>query len=409
MAPITEDISGPGAGEYTTGAANVPTTPTYVGHIANQISFTFSENSNGSAVGYAVWFEEYDSALAIVDSGYLNSATGDDNGASESWATYATWGTVVTAINLLDQYGYKFKVKARNEADVETAFSSLSAMMTSLINLSVSPQSNTVTYECTTGDCKISGLTVIAIGDASPGQFTIAYTLTRLHNVSTKNNVRIYYSTNGTDYTEIADAAITGAPGTRQTLTASAVGTANSNIWLSCVTAGNSYYGTVYIKVVPYDTATAGDVGDAAITTCAVDNLPKAVTISEISSFTWDADTTPEIVADMPRIMCGSFMYFIVHVYDSTGAEIQTNSSAESIAGFYYEQAHATLPGSSTRNPESGWDTNWTAVTTFGVAAAYLPPTYTGNRIRYIFQTVLSQGNTYSVKMQAAEIRSVLI
>lgn len=399
MSPITSDISGPGPGETTTGAANVPTTPTYVGHASGSVSFSFTENGNGSAVTYAIYVDE-----DAVDRGYL-AADGSDNGATAIWQTFAVWGTTIKATGLTAPKSYRFKVKARNEVEDETAFSSWSAAMVPYIDLATGPLSSAASYECTTGYCKISGLTITGTSN----EITLAYTLTRVHNVSTKNNVKIYYSTNGTDYTEIADAAITGAPATRQTLTASAAGTANSNVWATCTTLGNSYYGTIYVRVVPYDTATAGNAGDAAIATVSIDNRPLGITIAEFSAFTWDPDTTPEFVANMAQIICGSYMYFICRVYDSTGVEVQMNSCAENIAGWYYEQDHAGNPGSAIRHPEAGWDTNWTAVTTYGVPAAYLPPTLTGNRIRYILQTALTQGATYTVKMQAAEIVSKLV
>jgi hypothetical protein len=158
--------------------------------------------------------------------------------------------------------------------------------------------------------------------------------------------------------------------------------------------------------VTPYDSATAGDAGDAAVTTVAVDNRPLTVTIAEFSGLSWDKDVTPEIIFDMASVVCGSYIYHIVHVYDSTGTEIQTNSSAEITDGFYYEADHAGSPGSAVRYDETGWQTGWTANTWTGIAATLAPPTVSGNRVRYIFQTAITAGTTVSIRVQQAEIRA---
>jgi hypothetical protein len=158
--------------------------------------------------------------------------------------------------------------------------------------------------------------------------------------------------------------------------------------------------------VTPYDTATAGDAGDAAITTVSVDNRPLTVTIAEFSGLSWDKDTTPEIVFDIGSVVCGSYIYHIVHVYNSAGVEIQTNSSAEITDGWFYEMDHVGSPGSAVRHAETGWQQNWTANTWTGIPATLAPPTVSGNRVRYIFQTAITAGTTVSVRVQQAEIRA---
>jgi hypothetical protein len=246
---------------------------------------------------------------------------------------------------------------------------------------------------------KISGLSVTAVGVASPGIYTIAYTLTRINSPTTKANVLIEYSTDGSAYTALTDGSISGSI---TTLTASAIGTANSNTWASCVTVGNSYYATIYIRVTPYDTATAGNPGTAAVTTVAVDNRPLSVTIAEFSGFAWDSDQTPEIIAPMSSIVCGDYLYFQLTLKDSTGAIVQQVKSSDVIAGWYYEQVVGA--GSAIRNPDTGWDTGWFVPTTYGVPKAYVYPNMaTGNRIRYIFQTAVVPGN-YTVVVKQAEL-----
>jgi hypothetical protein len=485
MSPIASTISTPSPGTYTTGDAQVPGTPTYVGSAVEQLSISFTTGTNGTAVTYLIY--------ADIDDGSSTGYVQSDDGAieaGESWATAATWGSIIAVTGLTGVHGYKFKVKARNEALAETAYSAFSVNMIPFLNLVYSPFSNAVSYECTTGKVKISGLSVTAVGDSTPGVFTIAYTLTRINTPATKANVKIAYGTNGIDYTNLTDTVKTFGDNTSRFditisspvysttytydgtgtaplfvtnglttgmmitinsstftavnngyfkvvavgetyitvensagvaeidkvlsandsvtscisiggaisgLTASAAGTANSNKWASCLIVGNSYANTIYIRVTPYDETTGGNAGTAAATTIAVDNRPVAVTLAEFDEFAWDSDTTPIFCADMASIKCGSYLYFVLHIYDSTGTEIQTKSSAELTDGWSYEQDHAGSPGT------------FTACTWLGVPAQYVPPNVTGNRIKYVLQTVLTQGSTYTAKLQQAEIKNDLI
>jgi hypothetical protein len=485
--PITEDISSPGAGEYTTGAAQVPGTPTHVGSATNQISIAFTTGTNGSEVTYLIYVD--------IDGGSSTGYVQSDDGAveaGESWATAATWGSIINVTGLTGVHGYKFKVAARNEALLPTipVYSAFSTTMVPLLDLAYSSLSNAVTYECTTGNVKVSGLTVTAVGATSPGVYTIGYTLTRINTPATKANVKIAYGTNGTDYTNLTDVVKTFGDNTSRfdmtisspvysttytydgtgtaplfvtnglttgmmvtinsstfssanngtfkvvavaetyitvensagvaetnkvlsasssmtscisiggdisSLTASEAGTANSNKWASCLIVGNSYANTIYIRVTPYDEATGGNAGDSTATTVAVDNRPDTVTIAELDGYSWDSDTTPEFVGNMASIKCGSYLYFVLHVYNSSGVEIQTNSSAEITDGWSYEADNAGNPGV------------WTDMTWLGVPAQYAPPNITGNRIKYVLQTALTASATYSCKMQQAEVKSELI
>lgn len=328
--------------------------------------------------------------------------------------TIGDWGsTIIRVMGLSTTTSpkpYRFRVIAHSQNLTYSATSAWSEIMVPRIDLALGPLSTAASYECTTGDCKISGLTVTEKGDSYPGQWTISYTLTRVHNVATKCSVTIGYCTtiDGT-YTNLSYP--TDIAETMENLTASAAGTAVTHTWATCVTVGNSYYNTLYLKVTPYDAATtaAGDAGTAATTTIAIDNRPNSITIAEFSAFTWDKDTTPEFVADMASVVCGNYLYFICRVYNSSGTEVFTFNSAERPAGWYYEADHAGSPGSSTRNAETGWDTNWTACTYAGVASTLAPPTVSGNRIRYILQDALTQGQSYTVKIQQAEYISELI
>ena len=64
--------------------------------------------------------------------------------------------------------------------------------------------------------------------------------------------------------------------------------------------------------------------------------------------------------------------------------------------GFSYEQDHAGTPGT------------WTIPGMFGVPAQYLPPTLTGNRVKYVVQTPLTAGITYSFSVYQAEVQNYL-
>jgi hypothetical protein len=498
--PITEHISGPSGGTYTTGDANVPGAPTWVGNASEQITIALDTNSNGSDVEYCIKVE-----VNGVDGGNIVQIDGTVDTTADVWRTAAQWGSTTAITGLSSSTSplpYRFAAKARNVDGTPTAYSAWSEIMIPWVDLAYSEPSTAVSYECTTGDCKVSGLTVTSLGDAYPGQYTITYTLTRVHNTSTKNNVKIYYSTDDSTYTlltgtvtsygstdsqfdiTISDGYSTTytydgtgtAPlfvtngvtagmmmtinsstfnsanngifrvlavtetyitlenragvaetnkvlsaatsitkcgagsigGDITTLTASSSGITNTNKFASCVVFGNSYHATVYIRVEPYDEATGGDAGDPMDTTVAIDNRPKSITLAEFSSFTWDKDTTPEFVATMGSIVCGSYLYFVCTIYNSSGAIVQTNNSAERTAGWYYEQVVGA--GSAVRHNETGWDTGWNACTYTGVPAQYVYPSMeTGNRVRYIMQTALTQGQTYTAKIQQAEIRNELI
>lgn len=392
--PIEEHISGPGAGTYTVGAANPPGAPLWVGNAEEQISIALDQNGNGDQVDYVVKVEE-----SGAESGYVQAD--GTVGASEVWRTAAQWTSRIVVTGLAPKNApkaYRFAAKARNVEDTETAYSAWSEIMSAYVDLAYSPKSARPTYELTTGNCKISGLTITGTSKT----VTLAYVLTRINTPATKNNVKIYYSTTGVEgsYVELTAPAIGGAT---TTLTASATGTTNTNTWLTCTTLGNSYNATVYMKVVPYDTATGGNPGTAATTTLSVDNRPVAITIAEISGLAWDADSTPDFTGVMGDVQCGTNLHFILRVYDSSGAEIHTYSSADRPGNWYYEQSVGS--GASARDDFTGW----TAMPATGVPVAYTPPTLTGTRVRFVLPDALTPGQTYGFDIQQAEYVHILV
>jgi hypothetical protein len=115
-----------------------------------------------------------------------------------------------------------------------------------------------------------------------------------------------------------------------------------------------------------------------------VDNRPLAVTLADITTGDWDKDTTPVIMAYMQSLVCGTAGYFLAHVYNSSGAEVFAYSSAERPTGWEYETATNT----------------WVTMTYAGVATAYMNGT---KRVRYTLQNALTQGQTYTIRLQQAE------
>ena len=93
--------------------ANVPAAPTVGNPTSSSLDIAVNENGNPAATEFAI--------QRTSDSQYLQA---DGSwGAAAVWATKATWGTK-TATGLTPETEYFFQVKARNGANVETAFGS---------------------------------------------------------------------------------------------------------------------------------------------------------------------------------------------------------------------------------------------------------------------------------------------
>jgi hypothetical protein len=375
--PITEHISGPSGGTYTTGDANVPGAPTWVGNASEQITIALDTNSNGSDVEYCIKVE-----VNGVDGGNIVQKGGTVDTTADVWQTAAKWGSTTAVTGLSSSTSplpYRFAAKARNVDGTPTAYSAWSEIMLPWVDLAYGPLNTAETYECTTGNTKISNLS----GSGMSNIITFTYTLT--NKSSTVSRIVAEYSPdNSTWYT-----ATKGAGGDAITaLTTSPTGTSHAFQWASCTDMGNSYAATTYFRITPYDASpSGGDAGTAASTTVALDNRPLAVTLADITTGDWDKDTTPVIIATMQSVVCGTALYFVCRVYNNSAVEVQTNSSAERTAGWEYETDTDT----------------WVSITHEGVAAAYANGT---NRIRYTVQTALTQGSTFSLKLQQAELRA---
>ena len=96
--------------DFTT-LANVPAAPTVDNPTASSLAVAVNENSNPSSTEFAI--QCTNNSQYVQSDGTL--------GASAVWATKATWGAkTVTGLSASTAYG--FQVKARNGANVETAF-----------------------------------------------------------------------------------------------------------------------------------------------------------------------------------------------------------------------------------------------------------------------------------------------
>ncbi len=106
---MTETGFGPGGYEYTRAA--VPSAPVLNGDTPTTLLVTIGEDANPAYTDYAIYNE--------TESVYLDASGA---GITEAvWQTSSEWGTV-TATGLTPDTGYTFKVKARNQDNVETEF-----------------------------------------------------------------------------------------------------------------------------------------------------------------------------------------------------------------------------------------------------------------------------------------------
>lgn len=124
-----------GTDQTFTTLANVPGVPVVNNATSSTLSVTLdatTQSSNPAATQYAI--QATGSNLYVQANGTL--------GATAVWQTAATWGTVVVS-GLTDNTQYDFHVKARNSANVETAFGS-TASGTTLTNTSPTLEASTL-------------------------------------------------------------------------------------------------------------------------------------------------------------------------------------------------------------------------------------------------------------------------
>ncbi len=118
-------IVGPSVAVTATTLAYIPSVPQFVNKSENSITFIFDNNKNSDMVEYAIYV-----IMNGKDLGFLKSDGTVDNSVP-TWQKYSEWGTV-TVKSLTAGTSYSFKIKARNEARVETEFSPISQSINTL-------------------------------------------------------------------------------------------------------------------------------------------------------------------------------------------------------------------------------------------------------------------------------------
>ena len=161
---------GAGAAGGATGPARAPLLPTFVGNTTTTIVIDFDENDNNVVVEFAVAI--YSEAGSLL--GWIKQSDGSTV-VAEDWSAKATWTSLISCIGLTELTGYKFKVKARNEVDVETALSAFSVLMMTEATLAYSPYSNDYTLECSEAFTKASAVSI----SGTSQEVDIKYTLKR--------------------------------------------------------------------------------------------------------------------------------------------------------------------------------------------------------------------------------------
>jgi len=359
-------------------------------HGTGTITFTFSANNNHAVVTYAIYSNtqiKYVGADGIADE------------AAEVWQTIANWNNggaagTVTVNGLTDYTSYTFKVKARNEAGTETAFSANSAVMNTYPILDFSIVSAALNREITSGNTKVdsdtsSGAETEISISGEYGDITVTYSL--INDSLTASRIVVEYSEDGTNYSTATEG--TGGDGLTA-LATSAAGTSHTFVWDSYIDAGTSEYkaDTVYLRITPYDASpTGGDAGEPRVSPVfTVDNRPVTVTVLNSDTFTFGKDTTPIFQAIMTAIRGGDKLWHRIKIYDSNDSLQFIKVSAIDVTGWEYENT----------------PNNWNAVPVSGIPVANIDGV---NRVRYTVQAgdALTADNdeNFQVFMEQAEIR----
>ncbi|MEK7812156.1 MAG: hypothetical protein AAB296_00215, partial [Candidatus Desantisbacteria bacterium] len=106
-----------------------------------KVKIVVNENGNPSTTTYAIYDE--------TTNKYLGSDSLLDN-AAEEWHTYAEWGGAsgIIATGLMDNTTYVFKVKAKNSAESQSAFSSTTSVITPDRTKPASPNLGLIESNC---------------------------------------------------------------------------------------------------------------------------------------------------------------------------------------------------------------------------------------------------------------------
>lgn len=320
------------------------------------ITLFFTENGNSEVCEYAI---------KNVTTGTWIATDGSDNGASEDWALFADWDNggadgTVTITGLSSGTAYKFQVKAKNEAGVETALSSESAQMMTCLNLDPGNFSEAYEREVMTGEVKIDrdgyGTGIAIETSGTYGDITVKVYAKSNDNRNWRAETRFREKLEGSDtWDEWKTATMSGAV---TGLSSSQAGTEVPLAFDSYTSCGLSEKKetAVQIEVTPFDASpTGGNAGEPRTSEIfTVNNRPGTPEVECVDTFTYGMDTTPDVQEVMQPIRGGTALYFEIKVVDKADATVFQTSSGEVLDGWWYENT----PG------------NWNAVTASGVAAA---------------------------------------
>ncbi len=374
MAKKSGHIVGPGDGAAATGAAYVPGTPTFVSNASGAITITWSANGNASVCDYVIYVEEAGLLLGYVQADGTVAA-------GEIWRTKAAWGTNVAVSGLTVYTAYKFKVKARDEADVATAYSALSATMNTLPTLDSGPTSDNLLREITGGNTRVYGTPTWTgnLADAATANVyygDIIFTYVLQNEASDTSSIVVQFSENWDPTLETGDwyTATIGAGGDPITgLTSSSAGVSHTYSFDSYESCGKSEYETaVYLKITPKDAA--ADSGTASVIgPFGVKNLPAEMTWVNDDGYAWNKDTTPTWRAQIVSLRSGERGFPALHYYrEEDGAGLTQNANSyEAIVGWEYETSlYAGIDVAFVNsNPDTITKTGGTSFVTLGFEA----------------------------------------
>lgn len=178
-----------------------------------------------------------------------------------------------------------------------------------------------------------------------------------------------------------------------RSLTTNSDGIKHTVYWDSYTDSGKSEKDTtVYVRLTPYDAvALGGSVGAARTSDAfAVDNTPEQATVTNLDTFTFDKDTTPDWVAIIKPIRGGTKAFFRIIITDYDGVLVNTFDSSANITGWSYQQAGVA----------------YIAVTYEGVSGQYIDGI---NKIRFTLPEasalVADNDRPYKVTIEEGELR----
>lgn len=329
------------AGFYANKSASATLSSDTEAHGSGTITINIDQNGNGERVEYCI---------RNKTSGKFVGIDGAEN-AGELWGTPADFSNGgedgrVTATGLTNFTIYTFDIKARDEGGSETGYGAVSASMATLPDLDPGIYNTNGEYEVSGGNTQIDSIsdpTGSEANDANHGFYgdvTVPYVL-QSYSSLTNNSIEVQFSENydGED-PDSADwsAATMGTGGSGVSgLTASAAGLAKTYKWDSVADAGGSEYKQVGLRLRALDSD-----GAAAIWQYTdlfwVNNLPGE--IAWTTTYPYDKDTTPELLAIIPSLRGGAVTRGFPTLEfrnRSTGAVVKGFYSFESIDGWWYE------------------------------------------------------------------------